>query len=217
MIASEIIIDSAHPTDAQRLTAIAHAAKRHWGYSDDLIALWEDDLTVTPAFIADHPVFCAVQAGVLIGFYALSRTRDDQAESVTDYTDFTDAADFAQDSVKSVESVAAKPVFELEHMWVTPQHIGTGVGKLLFDHAVLTARLLGGFELTVVSDPHAEGFYLRMGARRVGEAPSKPEGRTLPFLALDLEPRQSPSMSASACCSISDIVLKSDTAARQST
>ncbi len=192
MAASVITIQAAHPTDAQRLTAIAHAAKRHWGYSDQLIALWEEDLVITPAFVAGHPVFCAEHDGAIIGFYALSRMRGDQAESATDYTDFTDAVDLTQDSVKSVQSVqsvAEKPAFELDHLWVDPQHIGTGVGKLLFDHAAHTARLLGGSVLIIVSDPHAEGFYLRMGARRVDEVPSKPEGRTLPLLAVELEPR----------------------------
>jgi GNAT superfamily N-acetyltransferase len=161
MAAYEVSIQSALPTDAQRLTAVAHAAKRHWGYSDELIALWQADLTVTPEYIASHPVFCAMLDGEIVGFYALLH----QGNS-----------------------------FELDHMWVTPQHIGTGVGKLLFDHAVHTARLLGGSVLIVVSDPHAEGFYLRMGARRVGEAPSKPEGRTLPLLAVEIEPRVSPSI-----------------------
>ena len=59
-------IRAALPTDALRLTAIAHAAKRSWGYSDELMALWDADLTVTPQFIDDHPVFCAVQGGDIV-------------------------------------------------------------------------------------------------------------------------------------------------------
>lgn len=35
-------------------------------------------------------------------------------------------------------------------------------------------------------DPHAEGFYLAMGARRVGDAPSTPRGRTLLLLVLEV-------------------------------
>ncbi|MFZ2361702.1 MAG: GNAT family N-acetyltransferase [Anaerolineae bacterium] len=146
---------AACPTDAPRLTAIAHAAKRHWGYSDELIALWDADLTVTPQFIDHHPVFCAVQEDKIVGFYALVRQGD---------------------------------TFELEHMWVDPQHTGAGIGTRLFEHAVRTVRSLGGSRLTIVSDPHAEGFYRRMGASRVGEAPSRPEGRTLPGMILVIEP-----------------------------
>ena len=148
-------IRPASPTDAPRLTALAHAAKRHWGYSGELMALWDDELTLSAQFIARHPVFCAVRDGEIIGFYALSR----QGKA-----------------------------FELEHLWVDPQHMGAGVGTLLFEHAVLTVRSLGGSVLNIVSDPHAEGFYRRMGASRVGEAPSKPEGRTLPRMTLVIEP-----------------------------
>ena len=142
---------AARPTDAQRLTAIAHAAKRHWGYPDELISLWQADLTVTAQFIVDFSVFCAVRDSEIVGFYALSRRGE---------------------------------VFELEHLWVDPQHMGTGVGALLFEHVVRTVRSMGGSVLNITSDPHAEGFYLRMGASLVGEVPSKPEGRTLPLLTL---------------------------------
>jgi GNAT superfamily N-acetyltransferase len=147
-------IRAALPTDASCLTAIAHAAKSYWGYADELMALWDSDLTVAPQFIDNNPVFCAIQGYEIVGFYALSR----QGEA-----------------------------FELEHMWVDPQYMGTGVGARLFEHAVCVARSLGGSRLTIVSDPHAQGFYQRMGAQRVGETPSKPEGRTLPVLALVLQ------------------------------
>ncbi len=65
-------------------------------------------------------------------------------------------------------------------MWVDPQHIGVGLGASLFSHAVGTVRAMGGSLLRIASDPDAEGFYLRMGARRVGVVPSKPPGRELP-------------------------------------
>jgi GNAT superfamily N-acetyltransferase len=74
--------------------------------------------------------------------------------------------------------------FELEHMWVYPPHIGTGVGRALFEHAVRTVRTLGGAVLRIGSDPNAVGFYRTMGARLVGEVPSKPQGRSLPLLEL---------------------------------
>jgi hypothetical protein len=39
------------------------------------------------------------------------------------------------------------------------------------------------------ADPHAEAFYVRMGARRTGTGTvaSRPEGRELPRLVLDLD------------------------------
>ena len=159
-------IRAARPPDAQRLTTIAHAAKRHWRYPDELISLWQADLTVSPQFIVDCSVFCAVQDSEIVGFYALSR----QGEA-----------------------------FELEHLWVDPQHMETGVGAQLFQHAVRTVRSMGGTVLNIASDPHAEGFYLRMGAIRVGEVPSRPEGRSLPLLALVIETNDSAATSSPLC------------------
>ena len=66
---------------------------------------------------------------------------------------------------------------EFEHLWVAPSHIGRGMGALMFSHAVATLRADGARRLRIASDPHAEGFYLRMGAPRVGEWPSTPRGR----------------------------------------
>jgi len=76
--------------------------------------------------------------------------------------------------------------FELEHMWVAPTHMRSGVGRRLLQHAVETVRALGGASLTIASDPNAEEFYLRLGARRVGVVPSRPSGRELPLLVLEL-------------------------------
>lgn len=72
----------------------------------------------------------------------------------------------------------------LEHLWVLPAHIGRGVGRALFRHAVETASSRGASALKIEADPNAESFYLRMGARRFGETISEVEGqrRVLPLL-----------------------------------
>lgn len=76
---------------------------------------------------------------------------------------------------------------ELEHMWVAPTHIGTGVGKELFIHAMQTAAGGNISEVDISADPNAEGFYKRMGARRVGEVTSEIDGETrhLPRMKVD--------------------------------
>ena len=61
---------------------------------------------------------------------------------------------------------------ELSFLFVEPDSIGQGHGRRLFDHAVKSARELGGRHLLIESDPNAEGFYLAMGAERIGELPS---------------------------------------------
>ena len=57
--------------DAQALTAIAHASKRHWGYPEAYIVLWRDALTISAAYLASHRVVIAEQNDCALGFYAL--------------------------------------------------------------------------------------------------------------------------------------------------
>ena len=71
---------------------------------------------------------------------------------------------------------------ELEHFWVAPARMGAGLGRVLFAHAVDRCRAIGAGRLWISADPNAEGFYRRLGARRVGDVPSTPAGRTLPRL-----------------------------------
>lgn len=75
----------------------------------------------------------------------------------------------------------------LEKLFVAPEALRTGAGRLLFSWAVETARKLGARTLTIDSDPGAADFYRRMGARDAGVAPSGSiAGRWLPRLIFDL-------------------------------
>lgn len=74
---------------------------------------------------------------------------------------------------------------QLDHLWVLPAAMGRGVGRALFEHAERFARESGAPRLTIEGDPHAEGFYQRMGAIVVGWEPAPMEGnpaRRLPLL-----------------------------------
>ncbi|HEX6373962.1 MAG TPA: GNAT family N-acetyltransferase [Longimicrobium sp.] len=152
-----INIRPAHADDAAALTAIAHAAKRHWGYPEAWIARWRDALTLTPAYIADHAVFVAAEAEVdrPRGFYALEMR---EADAV------------------------------LDHLWVAPEWMGRGLGRDLLAHAMRTARDLGAARLEIDSDPHAEEFYRRMGAVRVGDVQADVDEvrRVLPWMEIRL-------------------------------
>jgi len=150
-----IEIRRAKPEEADTLTAIAHAAKRHWGYPDNWIAHWKNDLTITPEFISTNEVFVAVHDGKIIGCCAL---------------------------------VLSESLSELEHMWILPEFIGTGLGRRLFVHARDRASILNLGELELSADPNAEGFYQHMGAVRIGEVRSEIDGqpRVLPRMKVAL-------------------------------
>ena len=73
---------------------------------------------------------------------------------------------------------------ELLALWVEPFAIGTGVGRALLRDALETAAAHGTGGLLLESDPNAEAFYLRHGARRLGERRSTTTKRLLPLLWL---------------------------------
>jgi len=66
----------ARPEDADTLTQIAHAAKRHWGYPERWIESWRDILTMRPQFIAENVTYCARENDCIIGFYLLTTESD---------------------------------------------------------------------------------------------------------------------------------------------
>lgn len=78
---------------------------------------------------------------------------------------------------------------ELDHMWVAPTHLGTGVGKELFIHAMQRAAGSNVSEVEILSDPNAEGFYRKMGAHRSGETVSEIEGQTRALPRLTVDPK----------------------------
>jgi GNAT superfamily N-acetyltransferase len=73
----------------------------------------------------------------------------------------------------------------LRDLWVEPGAIGTGVGARLWAHMLEQARRLGYRAVRIQSEPNAEGFYVKMGARRVGFAESTVvKGRMLPLMEI---------------------------------
>lgn len=152
-----IQIRRAQPDEAEVLTDVAHAAKRHWNYPEAWIERWTVDLTITPGFIAENEVFVAMIDGEIGGCCAL---------------------------------VLTETLAEIEHMWIRPEHMGSGIGRALFEHAKQRAEVRGARVLELSADPNAEGFYARMGAKRVGEIKagmSGDESRALPRMRINLD------------------------------
>lgn len=75
----------------------------------------------------------------------------------------------------------------LEKLFVDPDAIGTGIGKLLFRWAVVRARELNLRRFTIDGDPNAVPFYLHMGAVQIGSSPSGSiPGRMLPLFQYEI-------------------------------
>ncbi len=153
-------IRPAQKADCAALTALALRSKAYWGYSAEFIAQCRAELTIDDRYIAEHAVF------------VLCRT-DRRGES-------------ARIGFYALEELAPGR-YELGHLFVEPNWIGRGLGRLLLDSARDQASRRGGTMLVIQSDPHAEPFYLAQGARRVGLSRSASvAGRVLPLLELEV-------------------------------
>ena len=157
----DMLIRRAGIEDAFTLTAIAVDAKRHWGYPENWIEHWKIDLTITPDFIRNNEMYVAVSGEEIVGCCAIV---------------FSD-------------SPAGDARAELEHMWIRPEHMGAGVGRALFTQVRERAADLKVPVIELSADPNAEGFYQRMGAKRIGDVPAEMEGKpgVLPRMSVDLE------------------------------
>lgn len=148
----------AAPAEAPELDAIAIAAKRSWGYDDQVMGQWLDDLRCDPTRLDARPAQVALVSGAMVGYCQVATDRQP---------------------------------WELWGLWVHPDHMGMGVGHALLLWAMSLAQHAGQQHLSVDSDPHALGFYLRHGAVLVGAVPAPITGdpaRTRPQLLLATDP-----------------------------
>jgi GNAT superfamily N-acetyltransferase len=150
-------IKPARAEDAGRLTDICVRAKAHWGYDAEFMALSREALTITPAMIAEGRVL---------------KAENERGEIL---------------GVATALPLAAKGAFDLGQMFVDPDAMRAGVGRQLFEAIVALIAAEGAQKLVILADPNAEAFYRRMGARRVGDAPSDSiPGRRLPLLEYEV-------------------------------
>ena len=148
---------TATPGDAACLSELALRSKAHWGYDPDFLAACKDELSVSANAITEPHLRWKV---AIDGGRVLG---------------------FFGHARKHDDSA------ELEALFVEPDAIGSGIGRLLLDDAVAYAESSGFKRMTIQGDPNAEGFYLAMGARQTGsrESGSIP-GRMLPVFEIDL-------------------------------
>lgn len=141
------------------LTRIAFSSKASWGYSAAFMQACRRELRVNRGHIAAAARICLV------------------------------AARRGRPVAFSCATPACGGHWELDAMFVAPGATGLGIGRRLFEATLERARRRGARTLLIQSDPQAEGFYLRMGCRRIGERASDSiAGRRLPLLRCSLAP-----------------------------
>lgn len=148
----------AQPNEAPLLSDLIFRSKAHWGYAAALMDLWRSQLQIAPETIVHNPVAVA---------------EDTQTHRLL--------------GVAHLCPPTSEGEALLEDLFVDPDAMGRGVGSLLWRWAVAEARSMGARALVLDADPHAQGFYERMGAVVVG-ARATPEvpGRSLPRMRYEL-------------------------------
>ena len=162
-----ISIRRATDQDSVALTRLSFASKRYWKYPDAFFDVWKDELTITRDYIAANRVYVAIEDGQIIGYFSIVEVR---------------RSFFAGD-------VFVHQGFWLEHLYITPDRIRTGIGSLLIQYAEDLCREEGIDGLFLFADPHARGFYERLGAEYLGESPSNIKDRTVSLFRLPLRTR----------------------------
>lgn len=153
----ELCIREAKRSEHEKLTQIGFAAKRYWDYPQEYFAIWKDELTITEKYIDDNVVFAVRSDEVIVAYYSIVQV----------------AEDFFAGETKVEKG------FWLEHMFVLPEHIGKGIGKAMYRHAIDFCRDNDIEQLRVFADPNAKGFYEKQGANYLQERPSNIEGRNV--------------------------------------
>ena len=145
--------------EASELSDLCVRSKAVWGYDETFMALVRAALEVRPEHIDAGDVWVAT------------------------------AADGSIAGIVALGPSDQPGTLDLEKLFVAPQRIRNGVGRMLLAYAMAEARRRGARRLTILSDPYAAAFYECGGAIRIGAAPSDAiPGRMLPLFEIRLDP-----------------------------
>ena len=151
-------IRAALPEEAPELSELCVRSKAVRGYDETFMALARAALEVRPEHIDAGDVWVAT------------------------------AADGSIAGMVALGPSDQPRTLDLEKLFVAPQRIRAGVGRVLLAHAMAEAKRRGARRLTILSDPYAAAFYERNGAIRIGMAPSDAvPGRMLPLFEINLD------------------------------
>ncbi|MGB3209689.1 MAG: GNAT family N-acetyltransferase [Desulforhopalus sp.] len=155
---------SAKEEDAGILTDISFAAKRYWQYPEEYYRIWKSELTVGAEYIRSNDVWVYEDTRTIVGYYSLVTLHEE---------------------IK-VDGVSLPCGHWLDHMFIRPPYIGSGIGTEMFQHLRNRCEHRKIENLNILADPNAKGFYEKMGCRFTEDFPSTITGRTTPYLVLQV-------------------------------
>ena len=138
-------------SDITVLNRVSVTSKRHWGYPEEWIENWKEDLTLTANDLNSQETLVMDFKRRIIGFCSIKDNGDR---------------------------------YEVIHLWILPEFIGKGYGKILLKET-LTLFVLEDKPIWVLADPNAESFYNKQGFITLEKVESFPKGRYLPLMKMD--------------------------------
>ena len=163
-----MIFRTATPDEAVLITQLTLDSKRYWGYSEEQMKNWIDELTISPEYIERNMVFVAEISTYLVGYVSII---EEGPEHILDVGNYKISGGFF-----------------LDNLFIHPSHIRQGIGEKLLNIALNWCKEKEIKNLHVVSDPNAKDFYEKMGAICLGNLPSSIAGRYLPLMVFHIEP-----------------------------
>lgn len=160
-----IMIRPAVERDAEILTKISFESKAYWDYPKEYFENWKNELTIRPDFIKKNQVFVLENGREVIGFYSV-------AELLADIEAF---------------GIMIEKGNWLDHLFISPMHIGKGYGEKMFMHLRNFCKEKGLTEIKIFADPNSRGFYEKMGCKYIREFPSAIAHRTIPLFILRID------------------------------
>lgn len=157
-------IRAAKTHEAAHLSEISLQSKKYWHYPDEYFQIWADELRVSPEYIKDNVVFVFEMEGVVVGYYSVVEMVEDRI----------------------ISGIEITQGFWLDHMFILPEYIASGIGKEMFVHLHGWCQANGVVKLKILADPNARGFYEKMGCSYEKDYPSTIPGRTTPLLTLSI-------------------------------
>jgi GNAT superfamily N-acetyltransferase len=95
-------------------------------------------------------------------------------------------AEVAGEAVGWAAIIPRGEVCWLDDLWISPEWMGRGLGRLLFQRAATRGLELGASRIEWEAEPHAIGFYEKMGGRYLRDGEPSIWGRANAVMGVDL-------------------------------
>ena|SRR5690606_33202337 len=76
---------------------------------------------------------------------------------------------------------------EIDHLWLLPGKTNQNYGRKIFQYILEYITSIGFTSIKLVAEPHAKGFYDKMGGKIINKHESKISGRFLDIYEFDIE------------------------------